>query len=231
MLFAAFFLAMNRNPLLPVPAILLLGPTGSGKTPLGEHIARFGLFRKKALHLDFGAELRIIASGSSSAFTASEVDFIRGVLGRGLLLENDHFVLAEKIISLFLDRTGFTGDDILVLNGIPRHAGQARDIDRIASIHAVISLNCFSDDVFCRLRGNVGGDRTERIDDNDLLVSEKLKIYREHTEPLIDHYACAGRMIYRVSISTSTTAFEAYEKILVLSSGNPPVAFVTEPPQ
>lgn len=215
----------------PVPAILLLGPTGVGKSPLGDHIARAGIFKRRAVHLDFGSELRGIVSGSSSSFTLSELEFIRGVLERGLLLENEHFVLAEKIIRIFLDRTGFDANTILVLNGIPRHAGQARDIDRISSIHAVIALECCSDDVFCRLRENVGGDRMGRIDDHDLLVAEKLKIYQERTEPLLDHYICAGGTVYRIAITSSTTAEEAYQKLLLLAAGDPPVAFIAEPPQ
>ncbi|MHB8845195.1 MAG: nucleoside monophosphate kinase [Nitrospirota bacterium] len=216
---------------LPIPAILLLGPTGSGKSPLGDHIARAGIFNRSAVHLDFGAELRSIAAGSPSAFSTTELEFIGGVLERGLLLEDEHFVLAEKIIRGFLDRTGFDANSILVLNGIPRHAGQARDIDCIASIHAVIALDCCSDDVFCRLRENVGGDRTERIDDHDRLVAEKLRIYRERTEPLIDHYVRAGSTIYRMDISSSTTTDESYRKLLMLAAGDPPVSLITEPPQ
>jgi adenylate kinase len=222
---------MTKFPISSVPAMLLLGPTGVGKSPLGDHIARSGLFEKKVFHLDFGAELRSIASGTSAVYTSSELEFIQGVLGRGLLLENEHFPLAEKIIALFLDRTGFTGNDILILNGIPRHNGQARDIDRIASIHAVIALGCCSDDVFCRLRENIGGDRTDRIDDHDLLVAEKLTIYSERTEPLIDHYRQTGSTIYRLDITASTTTNEAYRKLLMLAASDPPIAFVAEPPQ
>lgn len=216
---------------LPVPAIILLGPTGSGKSPLGDHIARAGIFNRKSVHLDFGAELRGIAARSLSSLTASEHIFIKGVLERGLLLENEHFALAEKIIRRFLDRTGFDANTILVLNGIPRHTGQARDIDRIATIHAVIALDCCSDDVFCRLRENVGGDRTERIDDHDILVAEKLRIYRERTEPLIDHYIHAGSTVYRLDMSSSTTTTESYHKLVMLASVDPPVAFIAEPPQ
>jgi adenylate kinase family enzyme len=222
---------MIRFPFLPVPAILLLGPTGVGKSPLGDHIARYGIFKKKAVHLDFGAELRNISAVLSPAFTPDELEFIVGVLEQGWLLENDHFFLAEKIIASFLDRTGFSGNDILVLNGIPRHSGQARDIGRIASVHAVVVLDCSSDDIYCRLRENIGGDRTERIDDHDQLVAEKLNVYRERTEPLIDHYIHTGSTIYRLAISSSTTTIEAYRKLLMLAAIDPPVAFVAEPPQ
>ncbi len=42
-------------------AILLLGPTGSGKTPLGQALEKKGLAGRRCVHFDFGANLREIA--------------------------------------------------------------------------------------------------------------------------------------------------------------------------
>jgi len=42
---------MKTTYSFPVDAILLLGPTGSGKSPLGDHIARHGFFQKKLITL------------------------------------------------------------------------------------------------------------------------------------------------------------------------------------
>jgi hypothetical protein len=56
-------------------------------------------------------------------------------------------------------------------------------------------------------------------------------IYRERTEPLIDHYIHAGSTIYRLDISASSTTNETYRKLLMLAACDPPVAFVAEPPQ
>ena len=104
----------------PVDSILLLGPTGVGKSPLGDVIARKGMFGRRCHHLDFGSELRDAVSrvDRSSAYAKKELNFIHGVLELGLLLENKHFPLAEKIISLYLNRVGFSKHDVLVLNGI-----------------------------------------------------------------------------------------------------------------
>jgi adenylate kinase family enzyme len=218
---------------LPVSSLLLLGPTGSGKTPLGDAIARRGLLGRRVHHLDFGSELRAIASGKQEggAYTKDELDFIQGVLERGLLLENEHFALAEKIIRLFLDRKGFGEDHLLVLNGIPRHEGQARDIARIAAIQALVVLDCAAGDIACRLRDNVGGDRTERVDDHNELVEKKLTIFRERTAPLIDYYEKRGSRLYRLDISGTTTTEEAYAGLSALAAADPPVALVAEPPQ
>ncbi|HUI68461.1 MAG TPA: nucleoside monophosphate kinase [Nitrospirota bacterium] len=217
----------------PVDSILLLGPTGVGKSPLGDAIGGRGLFERRCHHLDFGAELRSALSDRerSAAYSSIELDFIHGVLERSLLLENEHFPLAEKIISLFLDRVGFSQGNVLVLNGIPRHSGQAQDIATIADIHALIVLDCSAETVFCRIRDNVGGDRISRVDDNKEMIEKKMMIFRERTAPLIEHYTRAGGFIYRLEISSITTTDQAYLRLLSLTAAHPPITLIAEPPQ
>jgi len=217
----------------PVHAILLLGPTGVGKSPLGNAIADQGLFGRRCHHLDFGSELREAVSGDerSADYSAEELDFLNGVLERGLLLENEHFPLAQKIISLFQKRVSFAQHDLLVLNGIPRHAGQAQDMAVLATVHALIVLDCSADDVFCRIRDNTGGDRTERIDDNRDLVEKKLAIFRERTTPLVEHYTHNRCVVYRIRVSGTMTTDRTYLELRTLAAADPPVALVTEPPE
>jgi adenylate kinase family enzyme len=217
----------------PVDAVLLLGPTGAGKSPLGEMIAQKGFLGKRAHHLDFGSELRSLAAGNgcSAPFSSCELDFIRGVLHNGLLLENEYFSLARKIIWHYLIRVRFLSGDILVLNGIPRHIGQARDMSSFVIINSLIVLECSEDAVLCRLRDNIGGDRTGRMDDNRELVKFKLTTYAERTAPLIEHYERSDSMIYRITMSDCTTTNEAYSQLFSLSSAYPPVSFVSKPPQ
>jgi adenylate kinase len=223
----------NRSYTFPVDSILLLGPTGVGKSPLGDVIAQHGIFGRRCHHLDFGSELRDAVSRVDRmiAYAKKELDFIHGVLELGLLLENEHFPLAKKIISLYLDRVGFLEHNVLVLNGIPRHAGQARDIATLAAIHAVVVLDCSPNDVMCRIRDNVGGDRTERIDDNKELIENKLTIFQERTRPLIEHYTQRGCALYRISVSGDMTPIETYYNVSSLAAAYPPVTLVTEPPQ
>jgi adenylate kinase len=223
---------MKTSYVFPVDSILLLGPTGVGKSPLGDVIAENGLFNRTCHHLDFGSELRgaISRETRSAAYTHDELDFIHGVLERGLLLENEHFPLAAKIISLFLGRAGFSGGDLLVLNGIPRHTGQARDIATIATIHALIALDCSVDDVFCRIRENVGGDRRERMDDNSTLIAKKLATYGKRTAPLIEHYEQRNCQIYRISVSAVLTAAKTFQTLSALAAAYPPVTLIAEPP-
>ena len=224
---------MRNTYTLPVDAVLLLGPTGAGKSPLGEALEQRGLFGRKCLHLDFGAELRSAVSGGkgSAAYSPEELDFIHGVLERGLLLENEHFPLAKKIITLFLEQKGFTQRDLLILNGIPRHLAQAKDIEEIARVHSLILLDCGAEEVFCRLGNNAGKDRTERRDDGPKLVEKKLKIFRERTAPLVAYYQQQGSSVCNIEVSGEMTAGQAYEKLSALAAADPPVAFVAEPPQ
>ena len=224
---------MKTHYTFPVDAILLLGPTGVGKSPLGENISHHGLWGKTCHHLDFGSELRsaIADRRLAAAYSTAELDFIHGVLERGLLLENEHFSLAQKIIARYLDRVGFSRREVLVLNGIPRHAGQAHDIATIAAIHAIVVLDSSAESIACRIRENVGGDRTERVDDNRELIRKKLSIFEERTAPLIDHYTRRGCALYRIDVSADMTPSEAYRKLSVLAASYPPVALVAEPPQ
>lgn len=223
---------MTASHLFPVDAVLMLGPTGSGKSPLGDFLEARGFLGRRAHHLDFGSELRSIVSGvGSSLYTLSERDFLFGVLEHGLLLENEHFGLAKKIISLFLDRSRFRAGDVLVLNGIPRHEGQAKDISAIARVHALAVLECSPGSVFCRIGENTGGDRTGRKDDELALIEKKLKIFSDRTAPLIGHYERSGCRIYRIDINEGTTAGSAYHQLSMLAAAHPPVSLIAEPPQ
>lgn len=217
----------------PVDAVLLLGPTGVGKSPLGDMIAARGFLGRHAHHMDFGSELRMIANGNgpSSHYSTSELDFIKGVLDRGLLLENEHFALAGKIITQFLHRSRFSTEDLLILNGIPRHTGQAKDISSFTAIHALVILDCTADTIYQRLRDNTGGDRTGRSDDDFALVSKKIEIFHERTAPLEAYYSTNNSTIYRIMATATSTTEQSFSTLSSFAATNPPVSLVTKPPE
>ncbi len=223
---------MKNAYTFPVDALLLLGPTGSGKSPLGEQIAALGFLGRPSHHLDFGSELRSISSGiGAGSYSSKEQNFILDVLEKGALLENEHFSLAEKIITLFLERSHFRQGDILLLNGIPRHEGQAKDIARIAVVRALIVLICSVESVIKRIEDNTGGDRTGRVDDERVLIDRKLHIFAERTAPLIEYYKQTGSRIYHIAVNDRTTTGLVYKQLSSLAAAHPPVALVAEPPQ
>jgi adenylate kinase len=204
-------------------AFLLIGPTGAGKTPLGDLMEEKGYGGGQCFHFDFGHQLRTIASCETppEGFTDGEITFIRRVLEGGLLLENEYFIIAEKLFRFFLRRRGFTKSDTLVLNGLPRHVDQAKDVDRIAKVHSLIVLECSAEDVHKRIASDTGGDREGRVDDDIALVEKKLEIFRKRTTPLVEHYAQAGSRVFRIKVGASSTADSVYSDLLALSGGKP----------
>ena len=191
-------------------AILIVGPTGSGKSPLGELLEARGFEGKRYFHFDFGANLRAaaIASLPREPLTKDDVETIRSVLSTGALLEDEQFHIAEKILLGFISKKGVEEGDIIVLNGLPRHIGQAGMIDSIIKIERVICLECSPEVVAERIRINTGGDRTHRTDDGLDEIRNKLEIFDKRTAPLVDHYRERGAEITIVDVGEETTAEE-----------------------
>ncbi len=214
-------------------AILLLGPTGSGKTPLGELIQQRGfgnicrgrlettrpspcnetamksstVRRSRCSHFDFGENLRQIVEQNrpDELITQADIDFLRQVLHHGALLEKEHAALAEGILRSCLAKHGADQQTIGVLNGLPRHVEQARLIESILEVQVVVYLRCSDETVCRRVRTNIGGDRTDRQDDDPESVRNKLAIFRQRSASLLDHYAQQGARIETVDVTAQMT--------------------------
>ena len=193
-------------------AILLVGPTGSGKTPFGAFCEENGIHRRPCIHFDFGAELRRIAACTDMApgFSCDDLTFIRQVLTEGRLLENEHFHIAKKIIHLFLQEKHRSADSFILLNGLPRHIGQARDMEAIVDVREVICLACRPEVVYDRIRRNTGGDRIGRTDDALNAIQNKLAVFQDRTVPLLEHYRNKGAKITDITIDSDHTAADVH---------------------
>lgn len=196
-------------------AVLLVGPTGIGKTPLGQLLESRGLCGRRCFHFDFGANLRTIAASIEGAITAGrprvafsphERAVILNSLTTGALLENENFPIAEKILDRFVAEKGVGPDDLLVLNGLPRHAGQARDLERSVEIKVVVYLTGTAAVIKERIRLDTGGDRAGRGDDSLEAVEKKLNIFEERTLPLLEFYADRRVPILKIPVGAETTA-------------------------
>jgi adenylate kinase len=187
-------------------ALLLIGPTGAGKTPLGEFAMQQGYHGKRCTHFDFGAALRAVeATGKPvGSLTQKDVTFIHQVLTEGALLEDETFYIAAELLRAHIAANTLGPDDYVLLNGLPRHIGQANNIDDIIHITHVLSLHCSPTVVRQRINNNSGGDRSARTDDAPEAVIRKLEIFNSRTQPLIDHYRTRGTRVTEVDITTDT---------------------------
>jgi adenylate kinase len=203
--------ALAPDPCLPVKphlTVLLIGPTAAGKTPLGDFLAHQGWAGRRCHHFDFGENLRRVAA-ERTGFTDDELGIVDDSLAGATLLENENFRIAAKILVRFMEVQGVVDQDVLIMNGLPRHVGQAQDVDRLLSIEAVLVLECDARVVHARIARDTGGDRGARTDDAVTLIEKKLAIFRERTTHLLDHYRAKGVRVQALAIGVQTTPEEA----------------------
>jgi len=202
-------------------AVLLLGPTGAGKTPLGEALETRGLGSRQCFHFDFGANLRGVADEgllpstgqAPSRLSGADVAVIAESLRTGALLENETFHIARDLLLSFAEQRGLDQGDLLVLNGLPRHVDQARGVDEHVRVIRAVYLECTPAAVSARLRLDTGGDRLGRIDDDSDLVRAKLATFHQRTLPLLHHYEELGARLDRIHVGVATTADEVLDQL------------------
>jgi adenylate kinase family enzyme len=199
----------------PWPSILLIGPTGSGKTPLGDEIERRGLDGRRCVHFDFGANLRAVAAdlGSWDMLTAEELGSVRTSLATGALFEDKDMPMIVKVLCRFAERRGLTAGCLLILNGLPRHRRQAESLAGVVAVERVIQLEASAAVIRKRMRLDPGGDRGARIDDSLDAVERRLADFRQRTLPLIDFYHGLGVTIVAIPVTANMTAGEMFEDV------------------
>ncbi len=155
--------------------LLFLGPPGAGKgTQANLYCSKYGLD-----HLSTGDLLRDeVSSGSVLGLQAAEI------MNKGELV-SDELVLSIVERRLEKAKKGW------LLDGFPRNIDQADSLKKLLQkieqpLEAVISIRIADKYLLKRLlqRG--------REDDNENVISNRLKIYRDKTAPLIDLYSKQG---------------------------------------
>ncbi|GAB6165808.1 hypothetical protein JCM19992_18080 [Thermostilla marina] len=200
--------------------LLLLGPTGSGKTPLGDLLEERGLHGLPCVHFDFGANLRAVAAlpKGDEWVTEEDIGFVRLVLTEGALLEDEHFPLALRLLRRFLTQRACPEQATIVFNGLPRHVGQAEGLAKHVTMDLVVELVCSADTVRERLRRNTGGDRATRLDDTPELVAKKLALYRQRTQPLLDWYKAKNVPVRSIHVSVEDGPEEVYRRFAQITA-------------
>lgn len=198
-----------------IPAWMILGPTGAGKTPLGEYLSRHGMGKRRCHHFDFGHELRRVARRHwwLRPYSAAEVELVKDVLHRGALLEDDQFPLALKVLHQFVQRHRVKPRHLLLLNGLPRHQGQVEALLPHVHFERAIHLTCGFDTVRLRLQLDSGGDRAGRTDDHAALVESKLATYAQRTLPLLDWCAAHEVPVTELPVDVSAAASDVAARL------------------
>ncbi|MBP7148379.1 MAG: nucleoside monophosphate kinase [Acidobacteria bacterium] len=180
-------------------ALLLLGPTGSGKTPVGRALERIAGWP----HLDFGAHLRQIAgSGDDHGLDPAERDYVRALVAGNALFPDDALPLVRRIVAHAL-AVAPAGAARVVLNGVPRTLAQARGLVDLLDVRHVVLLACAPGVAAARValrRAGQGPDDAGRADDDPAQVAHKLELFARETLPLVAHYRAAGATIVEAEV-------------------------------
>ena len=177
--------------------LLFLGPPGAGKgTQANLFCKKYGLE-----HLSTGDLLRDeVSSGSVLGRQASD------------LMNKGELVSDELVLSIVEGRLAQIQKGWL-LDGFPRTVNQANSLKKLLEkinqpLEAVVSIQIADDYLMKRLlaRG--------REDDNEEVIANRLKIYREKTSPLIDLYSKQGILVGIEGNADIDVVFSCIEKAL-----------------
>ena len=163
--------------------VVFFGPPGSGKgTQASALAARSGIPQ-----LSTGDMLRkAVREGSPLGVQA------KAIMDRGDLLPD------EIIIGLMRDRIAAPDcREGFILDGFPRTVAQAEALEKLLRdagrrVDAVVNLRVDEEEVTGRMAGRAAAEG--RSDDNPETIRERLRVYRQKTEPLIAWFAKRGSL-------------------------------------
>jgi len=157
--------------------LVFLGPPGSGKGTQAEILAE----TLGVSHISTGAMLRdAVAEGSE---LGRKVD---GIMSSGALVDDD--TMAEVVRDRLAKNDARAG---FILDGYPRTLPQAETLEGIlaateGALDGVVLIDVPEGELVRRALAR------QRADDKEEVVRERLRVYREKTEPLIGYYRDRG---------------------------------------
>jgi len=178
--------------------IVIFGPPGSGKGTYASRLEK----RLSIAHISTGDLVR---------------EEIRNQTPLGKTIEkysSSGTLVPDKIITQILKkRLASELSRGFILEGYPRTVGQAKELKKIANIDVVVNLNVPDNVIVKRLSARLqckncgaiyneitmkpkvagkcdkcGGELFKRVDDQPEVIRERLKVYQEASEPVVDYY-------------------------------------------
>lgn len=180
--------------------ILILGPQGSGKGTQAKAIAA----RHETPHVATGDILReAVARGTDLGRR------VQPILVRGDLVPD------ELMVDLIRER--LAGEEGFVLDGFPRTVPQAEALDVMLDgigkpLDAVILLQVSDEVATSRLQ--VRMEAEGRADDSPGAIRNRLRLYHELTEPVVERYRAEGTLIVVDGDRTITEVADSIEDAL-----------------
>ncbi|WP_435070147.1 adenylate kinase [Haloplanus sp. C73] len=203
------------------PHVLLLGAPGAGKGTQSKRLAdEFDIE-----HVTTGDALRANKDMDISHMD-TEYDTPRAYMEAGELVPDE--VVNEIVKTALQEADGY------VLDGYPRNLDQAEYLSDITDLDVVVFLDVSESELVDRLTGRrvcddcganyhvefsppetegvcdeCGGDLIQRDDDTEDTVRERLRVYEENTEPVVEHYRDEGVLVEIDGEGTPDEVFEA----------------------
>jgi len=157
--------------------LILLGAPGSGKGTQAEFLAA-GM---GVLSISTGEMLRdAVAAGTDLG------NKVRAIMATGELVDDE--TMADVVRERLGQSDAAAG---FILDGYPRTLGQADTLASILeqkdwSLDAVVYIEVPEDELIQRALAR------QRADDQDEVIRQRQRVYRQQTQPLIDHYRVQG---------------------------------------
>jgi adenylate kinase len=185
--------------------VILLGPPGSGKGTQATRIAKeLGI-----IHISTGDLLREnIRQNTPLGKRAQQF------MSSGKLVPDE---LVLEMLSMRISQPD-THKGYL-LDGVPRTLSQAQALEKIISPQAnvmVIALDVSDDTIMKRIAGRAQQSQAGAVrpDDKPEIVRERLKVYHQQTEPLLQFYSDKGTLNAIDGEKSPEDVFKAVQKVI-----------------
>jgi len=183
--------------------LVIFGPPGSGKGTQSTHILKkYGL-----LHLSTGEMLRKEISSQTDLGKNVEKFVVSGQLVPDELVTE---VLKNELAKNIDKGNGF------IFDGFPRNEEQAQILENALStlnLEINLAINLVASDKELIKRILLRGETSGRADDNQEVIKERLEIYHQNVEGLINFYQTRNKL-YEVHGEDSPA--EVFERIVKL---------------